>query len=306
MTLPNFLVIGAAKAGTTSLRGYLNQHPEIFMADRLEPSFFAHEGETLTCCGPGDDEWQFITDLEAYEELFATAGTAAAIGEISPRYLYFERACERIGHYAPDMRLIAVLRHPVDRAYSHFLMNQARDCEPEADFVAAIAAEDERAAQGWGWDWRYVGAGRYHAQLARYYERFPADRIKVLLYDDLRHRPDVFFGELFDFLGVEKSFRPDTQVRQREAGLPRSHQLRRLLEDNGRVRAMIRRLVPGEWKTNLRARLATWNTARPERLPDDQRRRLFETHFADDCRRLAALIDRDLGVWATAPERLAS
>lgn len=199
MTLPNFVVIGAAKSGTTSLREYLDQHPEVFITKRGEPSFFAHEGEQLTFCGPGDEDWthSFVTELPDYERLFDGAASFKAIGEISPRYLFFEKSAWRIAKYIPHARIIAILRHPVDRAYSHFLMNKGRNCEPALNLSVAMVQEDKRAARGWGWDWRYVGAGQYYENSSRFYERFPKDRIKVLLYDDYRDNPRDFFSICF-------------------------------------------------------------------------------------------------------------
>src|SRR5690606_23487060 len=154
MPLPNFLVIGAAKAGTTSLHRYLGGHPEVFVPPRGEPSVFAHDAGAPRSREPGAEAWAAVADLPRYARLSAGAEGKVAVGEVSPRYLYCERWCERIKRHVPDVRLVAVLRHPVDRAYSHFLMNRDRRCEPESDFRRAIEREDERAALNWGWDWR--------------------------------------------------------------------------------------------------------------------------------------------------------
>lgn len=296
--LPNYLVIGAAKAGTTSLRTYLDQHPEIFVTARGEPSFFAHEGETVAFTGPGDADWAkaFVTDLESYRNLFAGAEGAKAVGEISPRYLYFEKAPERIARHVPEARLIAILRHPVDRAYSHFLMNRSRGCEPAATLPEAIDKEAERAAQGWGWDWRYVGAGLYHAQMERYYARFPKERIKVFLYDDLKDQ-DAFFAELFAFLGVDPAFRPDTEVRHRKASLPKSYALQHLTKNPNAVKTVLKQLVPQSSRTRLKKWATSWNATAPERLAPEVRRDLFARYFAEDCRRLEPLIGRSLDPW---------
>jgi hypothetical protein len=305
MTVPNFLVIGAAKAGTTSLRDYLDQHPEVFVSRRREPSFFAHAGAPPRCLGPGDDDWVFVTDWTDYRRLFDEAAGCSAVGEISPRYLYFEQASARIRDHLPDVRLVAVLRHPVDRAYSHFLMNRGRACEPVADFPEAMALEAQRRALGWGWDWCYIGAGLYHRQLRRYFEKFPRRQIGVFLYDDYRRAPERFLAEIFEFLGVARSFAPDMSQRRREAGLPRSHRLRRTLDGGGSFKSAVGRLLPPAWRRRAKTTLATWNTVRPAPLPVEQRRRLFEARFAEDCRRLSDLIERDLSPWH-APREVAS
>lgn len=298
MTLPNFLVIGAAKAGTTSLRSYLDQHPSIFVPERGEPSFFAHAGEKPSYSGPGDADWNgtLFTQEAAYEALFDKARGQAAIGEISPRYLYFEKASERIAERIPEARLIVILRHPVDRAYSHFLMNRSRGCEPADTLPDAIEMEAERAAQGWGWDWRYVGAGLYHEQMQRYFARFPRDRIKVFLYEDLKDR-DVFFSELFAFLGVDPAFRPDTSARHRKAQQPKSYALQQAIKQPSAGKALIKRLVPARARANLRRWAMARNATVPETLPPELRHQLFARHFAADCRHLEPLIERSLAPW---------
>lgn len=297
MPLPNFLVIGAAKAGTTSLHRYLGGHPEVFVPSRGEPSFFAHEGEPPRFSGPGDEDWTFVTDLPRYRGLFDGSEGKVAVGEVSPRYLYFERSCERIKRHVPDVRLVAVLRHPVDRAYSHFLMNRDRRCEPESDFRRAIEREDERAALNWGWDWRYVGAGRYHEQLSRYYALFDRDRIGVFLHDDLKDDPDGFFRALFTFLGVDPAFRPDTAVRSREASLPRVPALRTLFDRPNAARTALVRLAPRALRKRAKAGVNAWNRVRPDPLPEEVRREVFDRYFRRDVERLEPLIRRDLSHW---------
>lgn len=297
MILPNYLVIGAAKAGTTSLQAYLDQHPDIFVASRREPSFFAHEGETPSFCGPGDEDWKFVTDLDAYRRLFAGAGDCQAVGEISPRYLYFEKASERIARHVPQARLIAILRHPVDRAYSHFLMNRNRNCEPAATLPEAIALEAERTGRGWGWDWRYVGAGLYHEQLSRYYDRFPQERIRVFLYDDLTADTGAFFAELFSFLGVDPTVRPTTSTRYRAASQPRSYVLEGFARRPGSARTALKRMMPVGLRHGVKSLVMSWNARPPERLDPGLRRALFAEHFAKDCRRLESLIGRNLSEW---------
>jgi hypothetical protein len=121
MRLPNFLLIGAPKAATTSLAQYLGQHPEVFMAVPKEPHFLAFDRAPPAYRGPGTDpDWfniSTITNPGHYRRLFAGAGGAKALGEASTAYLYLESTVEGIRRHVPDIRMIAVLRNPVDRAY---------------------------------------------------------------------------------------------------------------------------------------------------------------------------------------------
>jgi hypothetical protein len=112
MTMPNFLIIGAGKSGTTSLYHYLGEHPDVFMSPVKEPGFFVYEGETLRFCGPGDDKAnrKFITDISSYQALFEAVSHENAVGEASPSYIYRKKASEQIWHHLPDAKLIAILR----------------------------------------------------------------------------------------------------------------------------------------------------------------------------------------------------
>ena len=188
--LPDFLVIGAARAGTTALHSYLRQCPDIFMPRTKEPNFFAFEGQTLTCRGPGaDDINNSLTRLADYRGLFATAPAGAITGEASPLYLYADQAATRIRHHIPDARLAVVLRNPVEQAFSHFLYATKQSIEPLADFTAALAAEDERLASGWQPLFGYSRFPRYADQLARYLALFPRDQILIRLYEDFQTDP---------------------------------------------------------------------------------------------------------------------
>ncbi|TCJ15544.1 sulfotransferase, partial [Rubrobacter taiwanensis] len=184
MTLPDFLVIGAGKAGTTSLYYYLRQHPQVYMSPTKETNFFALEGQRVAFRGPGVEErinaWT-ITELSEYERQFAGVRGERAVGEVCPLYLYSERAAERIKRHVPEVRLIAVLRDPAERAYSSFLMLRRSGREPLEDFAAALEAEDRRVAGGWEYAWHYRRAGYYHEQLSRYYALFDPAQIRVYL-----------------------------------------------------------------------------------------------------------------------------
>lgn len=220
MNLPNFLVLGAAKAGTTALFHYLQQHPDIFMYPGKESNFFALMNQPLDFRGPGD---QFainhfsITSLERYLAQFDGVGHERAIGEASPLYLYDPRAPHTIQHFIPHAKLIAILRHPVERGYSAFAHMIRDGREPHPDFAHALAMEDERIADRWEHIWHYTQMGFYAAQLRRYYDLFPSHQIQVYLYDDFVHNPLAVIHDIFRFLEVDARFVPDTSMRHNVA-----------------------------------------------------------------------------------------
>ena len=149
MRLPNFLVVGAAKSGTTSLFHYLEQHPDVFASPVKEPNFLAFPDDgRLNLRGPLDEAGMYryihrktAKSFAAYRDLFADASRETAVGEASPRYFYIPHAAARIERYLGAPKIIVILRDPIARAYSHFLMNRRRGLEPLADFRDALDAE---------------------------------------------------------------------------------------------------------------------------------------------------------------------
>ena len=305
MTLPNFLIIGAAKSGTTALYQYLQQHPQIYFSPIKEPKFFAYDGAPPDYRGPAGDETRqrdFVTELAAYEALFAGVTGQTAIGEASTLYLYHPRAPERIRHHIPGAKLIAVLRHPVDRAYSDFLSHTvvAGDGrEPLADFGEALQAEAGRIRDNWWPLWHYQQRGFYHGQLARYYERFPRSQIKVYLYEDLESDAAGLCRDVFRFLGVDDEVRPDTSLKHNVSGLPRNQRLHDLLTKPHPLKKILKPLLPDQLRQRLVTRLRSGNLVRPP-LPVELRRQLLR-EYRPDILRLQELIQRDLSNWLKEP-----
>jgi len=198
---PDFLIIGASRSGTTATFHYLRNHPDVFLADGKELHFF-------------DLEWDRGWDW--YEGRFDGAGDRSAIGEATPSYMYDPVAVERIGSHLPHVKLIAVLRDPVERAYSHYWLNRSRDREP-LSFADAIRAEpdrlttDDKKVRLW---YSYADQGWYLEQLQRVARWFPRDRILVLLFEDLCADPLGFFVAMTAFLDVDSSVVPDAVGRR--------------------------------------------------------------------------------------------
>ena len=221
--LPTFLVIGAARSGTTALYLYLRQHPNVFMAKGKETNFFAFEGEALDFRGPGAEFVNnSVASLDEYRKLFADAPADAAIGEASPLYLYAPRAAGRIHARLPDARLIAILRNPIEQAYSHYLYARKEAIEPLADFGAALDAQEERKRAHWQPLFQYIDFARYDVQLRRYLEHFSRDQLQLFLYEDFASDPVRATQAIFAFIGVDPSFVPDVSARANTGGNPKS------------------------------------------------------------------------------------
>ncbi|MGH9464592.1 MAG: sulfotransferase domain-containing protein, partial [Thermoanaerobaculia bacterium] len=208
MDRPNFLILGAAKSGTTSLYHYLGQHAEVFFSEPKEPTFF-------------EASWE--RGLEHYwRSYFAGWGGQPAVGEARAYNLFLPYVPDRIRQSVPDARLIAVLRHPVERAHSHWWHRFAR-AQERLPFVEALRRNRRELEQGRTFagaagprQWRrgldrntsatryglYLELGLYAEQLERYLSLFPRSRIRVVFFEDLRRDPRAVTRELWGFLGL--------------------------------------------------------------------------------------------------------
>lgn len=204
MPLPDFMIIGVPKAGTTALHAALAGHPQLFMSVVKEPKFFLTDGPPPRRGGPGDVQTyrEHIWRQEDYEALFEAASPGTPRGESTPFYLHDAGAIARIRRLAPQARLIVVLRDPVERAHSNWTHMWSAGLEPLGDFLLACAEEDRRAGAGWDVVWRYKGLGRYGEQLQRLYGLFPREQVLVFRYRDLVDSPSRALDRICRFLGV--------------------------------------------------------------------------------------------------------
>ena len=296
--MPNFLVIGAAKSGTTSLYHYLAQHPDVYMSPVKEPNFFALEGERPAFRAPGADErinrWS-VTDPDAYRKLYEGALEERALGEASPVYLYSEKAVGRIKHHVPEAKLIAILRHPAERAYSGFLHLLLNGRETVKHFGEALALEEERKRENWDWIWHYKSMGFYHEQLTRYREAFDPNRMRVYLYEDFESDPAGVVRDAYGFLGVDASFVPKPPARYNATGVPRSRRLNDLLRKDNPLKSAAKLFVPKKFRRKLLVNMQNKILVKPP-FPERERRQLVE-EYREDVLKLQGLIGRDLSGW---------
>ena len=206
--LPQFVIAGAPKAGTTALHAALATHPALYLPPVKEPKYYLTDGRPPPRGGqrgPGDahsaQEW--IWRREEYLALFDGAPAGAVRGESTPFYLYDRAAQARLAADVPAVKVVVVVRDPVDRAYSNWAHLRADGLEPEADFGAAVALEEQRIADGWAPFWHYRGLGRYGEQLRELYRRVPREQVFLLRYRQLVDTPRETLDRVSGFLGVE-------------------------------------------------------------------------------------------------------
>lgn len=204
MALPDFLIAGVPKAGTTALHAALAQHPQLYLSRVKEPKFFLSDGPPPRSGGPGDVQTyqEHIWRRPDYEALFDPALPGTLRGEATPFYLYDLAAHERIRRLVPDARLILMLRDPVDRAYSNWNHLWTDGLEAEADFLTACRLESGRRAAGWAPFWHYVGLGRYGRQVQHLFGVFPREQVLLMRYRELRDTPVAALDRVCRFLGV--------------------------------------------------------------------------------------------------------
>lgn len=298
MTMPNFLIIGAAKSGTTSLYHYLGQHPQVYTSPVKEPRFFALEGEKLDFHGPGDQKALrgSVTDIETYRGLFAGVSDEIAVGEASPLYMYSAKAPGRIERHIPEVKLVAILRNPAERAYSGFLHLVRDGLEPLDNFGRALEAEEDRIRRKYAPHWWYREGGFYHAQLSRYFQRFDRERIRVYLHEDLKADPAAVLRDLFGFLGVDERFVPNLSARHNVGGVPGRKRLHALVTAPHPLKTTLKPFVPRGLRKRVVSNLRTQSLREPPPLSPEVRRELIEV-YREDILNLQDLIQRDLSRW---------
>lgn len=237
MTLPTFLVIGAQKAGSTSLWDYLRRHPQIFMSERKELHFFIEQ-----------NRWRGIG---WYEEQFAEAGDALAIGEASPGYTMHPRfpgVPERIAETIPNAKFVYVLRHPIERMRSHYWHRILAGSERRS--IERALCEDPD----------YLNNSRYSLQIERYLDVFPPDRLHVLLSERLRASQSTTLREVYSFIGVDPDWRDPNPEAEWNVSAARDRQ---------------RRVV--RWLTTQQVRGRRPFKTAAERMPEPVKRRIRRT-----------------------------
>lgn len=298
MTLPNFLIIGAAKSGTTALYEYLKQHPDIFFSNPKELRYFSYSGSYPKNV-PEKYLHKGVTSLLEYKSYFDAVKDEVIIGEASPMYLYTPGTSEKIKEIIPNAKLLAILRNPVDRALSAYTHAIREWKEPAKTFEEALSKESERIDQGWGMLWHYINAGYYYKQLLCYYNNFPKQNIKVVLYDDLTSNCLGLLKDIFNFLEVDPSFSPNISNKPNVSGYPKNASIhnfmRKVFEQDNLVRRVSRKVFPREVRKRVIEFLRLRNMEK-RIMSDDVRDHLISI-FKTDIHNLETLIDRDLSNW---------
>jgi len=235
MKRPNLFVVGEPKSGTTSMHIYLGQHPDIFMCSFKEPRYFATDLHRESDTFHGRPCYFPIRREAEYLKLFLGAGSESIIGEASPHYLFSKEAASGIHRFDPEAYILMLLRNPVDFLHSWYTELVSLLHEDAETLEEALELEPERRqgneiprCVGTPSFLHYSEWTRYSDHIRRFSERFPADRIKIVVFEELIRRTLEVYREILDFLGVDPDFEADFSVHN-PASVPRFKLARRII-----------------------------------------------------------------------------
>lgn len=285
--LPTFFIVGAAKSGTTSLANYLDEHPDVFISKVKEPNFFSSKQLLEDHLYYKD---KLITSFSQYKKLFEGSESFAQRGEASVSYLVYPGVAENIKKMCPDARIVIILRNPVDRAYSHYLMDKKhRLVDIEFEDVVHKNSNDPYLDKYYH---QYIKVGLYSVQVKAYIDVFGIDNVKIFLFDELNNTQKVT-KSLFKFLELSSDFEPDIQKVHNAYEEPRNFVSHYLYSIAG-LRKFIKKMFP-DFLIVIIKNLIFSKAEKPVLGADI--REYLRNYYHDDSCKLSKLIDRDLSFW---------
>ncbi len=290
--LPNFLIVGAAKCGTTSLYNYLKEHPDIYMSPVKEVNFFSSKYI------PTQHERELT--IEDYESYFAGAKNKKCVGECSPSYMYTPTVARDIKDTLPKCKIIIIIRNPIDRLHSHFIYSKYMGFNSGA-LINFLHEAEARNSNAWFSKTSMIQAGMYYKQIKEYMCVFGGGNICIVAFDSLKDEPVTVMKKIFLFLDVDNSFQPKVNQKYnvgRESIVPIFSQL---LGTPNAFKHYTKYLVPKKYRNVVKEYLyktILLINARPvtEKLKAEDRRYLLSI-YREDILKLEKLLGIDLSTW---------
>lgn len=275
--LPNFIIAGAAKTGSTSLYNYISQHPDIFMSTPKEPDFFIKK--------------DYKKNIISYKQLFKNTQNCKAVGEASVGYFNKPQTACRIKKTLSNPRIIIILRDPAERAYSHYNMLVDHGVVPKGSYHEVVQAAIERG------DLHNTGipTSRYASCLRVYEEQFQEDLL-TLLYRDFKTEPIRTCKRIFSHLDVDDRFTPDISAKANVSRRPRFSFLHSLMREQWPLKGFIKKVIPTSLLTSARKSVRDVNSEEIPRLRQETRRMII-AHLRRDIEETESLLGYDLSHW---------
>lgn len=300
--LPDFLIIGAGKSGTTAMLNFLGQHPEVFLPHRKEPNFFAIEGiqpEEFESEPAQVYHRRSINNYQDYRDLFENAGKNQVVGENSNLYLYSKKAIENINNYVPQAKMIALLRNPTERLLSRYNHLVREGSEPQGDIEEIF---DQNSI--WWKQPDLIIEGFYGKYLEEYYRVFNNGQLKVVLYDDFRSNTLAVMKDIYRFIGVSPDFVPETDLVLNKSGKMKQNAFNKFLGQNGIAVNILKRSMPSiheglKKNISIQKVLTKWRNKNLEtiKFTPEIEARITEEIFLEDIHKLERILNKSLKSW---------
>ena len=297
--LPNLLIVGAAKCGTSSLHKYLEQHPEIFMSKVKEPRFISSQVTHFPLNGPGDhkvEAW-YVKNYDDYVKLFEGSEGYPVVGESSADTLYFYKGTiPVIKQYLGDPKIIIMLRNPVKRAFSAY-QHLVRDLREDLSFEDGLVEEHNRIKNNFELIYHYTTASLYYDSVKAFLDNFSS--VKIVLTEDQEHRPQQVLRDIFRFLNVDPNCDVNTEIRYNVSGKPKSQWLHQFFFEGNIARTLaqpiVRRLFSHETRMRIAQKIQEKNLTRL--TINAHTKKKLQEFFEEDIQKLEKLLNRDLSLW---------
>lgn len=296
MILPNFIIPGVARSGTTSLYYYLSQHPDIGFAKPKEPKYFSSLHLSLPQNGPGDNtlEATKVKSYDQYVNLFQHLGDYKIRAEASSDYLYYyKHTIPEIKKTLNDPKILISIRNPIDRAFSAY-NNLIRDQRETLSFEDGLKAESERLTNNWDWMWAYRAGSLYADAISAFKSEF--SQVKVILFEEFESDTANVLQDIFSFLQIDPSVNIDYSSKYSHSGRPKRKWMNVLTNKNNPVMAGLRRfalaIIPRNKLENMASKMLD-----KDKISSELR---FELHqeFTADIQKLEHILNRDLSIWS--------
>ena len=294
---PNLFLIGAPKSGTTTLHHWLDRHPDVFMSRNKEPRFFCNFPRDAAYT-PNKDGFVYnlVTDQADYSALFVEARSEKWIGESSTDYLWADKAPLNIFSATRELesvKIIAVLRNPVDRAFSeHSAL--IRDGLEDLSFLESFDVEEKRYTENWLPLFYHLKRGLYATPLANYIDTFGKESVGVFLFDDLVASPTEFIEEVCKFLDISP-VNESMDATFNRSGRPRSRFVQAIERNNGPVKSAFQALTTRGFRTRLKLGIQKLNLQKLHITQSE--REIAYAKFEKDILMTEKLIGRNLSAW---------
>ena len=283
----DFFIVGAPKAGTTSLYHYLSEHPQIEMSSQKEPDYFSDKAINEQGMYYGKNR---VNTLDKYESLFVQK-ESVVYGEASVSYLFYDNVAEDIKKYNPNAKIIIMLRNPIERAFSHYLMDYRLGLI--SDSFENIIAKKSKHRNAHLFYQQYIEVSKYATQIQRYLDFFEKESILFIDYEDFKKNVSKTVGKVYDFLNISTEFAADINTKYNTFTMPKNKVIR-LIYSFVFLRKILTILFPIYLVKHIRVLLFK-SDKKPELLKET--RSLLKKIFNDDIKKLEEVLAKNYSKW---------